>query len=158
MSDAKHVPMEDTELFRLFVEVADWVWDVVTDWPEFARDTVGKQPVRAADSVGANLVEGDGRYTAADGLRFLIIARASARETRYWIERATKRKLLTSDDGRARVDQLKAATRQLNGLISYRRTHPPADRVREQAADYDASVQAHSPQHSTLNTQDLEPD
>jgi len=82
MEERKHVPVERMEFFGRYVAVSNWVWSVVGDWSIFARDTVGKQLVRACDSVGANLVEGDGRYSNMDALHFFVIARASAREAR----------------------------------------------------------------------------
>jgi hypothetical protein len=65
-------------------ELADLIWDVVSGWDEFARDTVGKQLVRAADSVGANIAEGQGRQSFADNKRFIRIARGSLNETRHF--------------------------------------------------------------------------
>jgi four helix bundle protein len=48
---------------------------IVVKWSVFARDTVGKQLVKAADSVGANIAEGTGRGTFVDNRRFVRIAR-----------------------------------------------------------------------------------
>jgi four helix bundle protein len=45
-------------LYQLAEKLADEAWDIVVGWNTFAQDTVGKQLVRAADSVGANLAEG----------------------------------------------------------------------------------------------------
>lgn len=122
MTEHAHLPMEEMEVFRRFVEAADWVWRQVAGWKPFARDTIGKQMVRAADSVGANLVEGDGRYTDADAMHFFIIARASARETQYWLRRAVTRGILEADDARQCDEKLRTATQLLNKLISYRRS------------------------------------
>jgi four helix bundle protein len=52
------VPFEQLEVYRLAERLSDEVWGIVLPWNNFARDTVGKQLVRAADSVGANLAEG----------------------------------------------------------------------------------------------------
>jgi len=41
--------------------LADEVWAAVSSWDRFAKDTAGKQIVRAADSIGANIAEGTGR-------------------------------------------------------------------------------------------------
>src|SRR5258708_7006353 len=53
-----HQTIEEMEVFRWYVEVANQVWKSVEAWKPFERDTVGKQLVRAVDSIGANLVEG----------------------------------------------------------------------------------------------------
>ncbi len=47
-----------------------------------ARDTVGKQIIRSADSIGANIAEGSGRGAYQDNRRFVRIARGSLYETR----------------------------------------------------------------------------
>ena len=67
-------------------------------WNLFARDTVGKQLVRAADSIGANIAEGTGRGTFVDNRRFVRIARGSLNETQHFLRRAYKRKLLNDKD------------------------------------------------------------
>jgi four helix bundle protein len=51
--------------------------------------------VRSADSIGANIVEGNGRYHFKDNQRFVKIARASFNETRHWLTLASHRHLLT---------------------------------------------------------------
>ncbi len=94
---------EKLEVFRLAESLCDIVWDMVTAWPIFAKDTVGKQLVRAADSIGANIAEGAGRKSYQDNRRFVRIARASLNETRYWLRRALIRDLITP----GQVEQLK---------------------------------------------------
>ena len=126
-----HLPIEEMEVFKRYVSVADWVWGVVERWPELARNTVGEQLIRACDSVGANLVEGDGRGTDPDSLRFFIIARASAREARYWVSRAIARGLISREEGTQKVDEVVSATQLLNRLIGYRRAAVKGDRIRE---------------------------
>ena len=94
---------ENLRVYRLAEEIADAIWDVTMAWNNFARDTVGKQLVRAADSIGANIAEGDGRGSYQEHRRFVRIARASLNETKHWLRRAFKRKLLTQDQ----TEQLK---------------------------------------------------
>lgn len=86
---------ERLDVYRLAERLSDSVWDMVDDWNQFARDTVGKQIVRAADSVGANIAEGSGRGTAKDNCRMIQIARGSLYETVHFLRRAFKRRLLT---------------------------------------------------------------
>ena len=52
---------ENLRVYQLAEQLADATWDAVARWGFFARDTVGRQLVRTADSVGANAAEGTGR-------------------------------------------------------------------------------------------------
>jgi four helix bundle protein len=92
----------------------------VHSWPPFHLWTVGIQLVRAADSVGANIAEGLGRWHQADQRRLLLIARGSLYETEHWIGLAQERGLLPSDAGA----QLPELGRVLNGLIRKRESRP----------------------------------
>jgi four helix bundle protein len=83
-------------VYQLSEQLADEIWEIVLEWNAFARETVGKQLVKAADSVGANIAEGTGRGTYVDNRRFVIIARGSLNETKHWLRRAFKRQLLTT--------------------------------------------------------------
>ena len=94
---------ENLAVYQLAETIADSVWDVVGEWQPLARDTVGKQLIRAADSIGANIAEGDGRGSFQDNRRFVRIARGSLNETKHWLRRAYKRELLNE----AQVAKLK---------------------------------------------------
>ena len=84
----------------------------------FARDTVGKQLVRAADSISADISEGTGRGSDADNRHFVRIARGSLYETRNWLRRAFRRKLLTSEEVEP-LQNLDELTLTLNGYLSF---------------------------------------
>ena len=90
------VNFENLRIYKLSEQLADRVWESVTRWDGFAKDMVGKQLVRAADSIGANIAEGSGRGSAQDYRRFLRISRGSLYETLHWLRRAYTRKLLTA--------------------------------------------------------------
>lgn len=89
---------ESLRVYELSEILADEIWTIVMKWNVFARDTVGKQLVRAADSIGANIAEGTGRGTFLDNRRFVRIARGSLNETQHFLRRAYKRKLLNDKD------------------------------------------------------------
>lgn len=133
-----HVPVEDLEVFRLFEEVSEWIWHQVATWPKLAQDTIGRQFIRSADSINANLVEGDGRFHDRDAIHFFTIARGSAREARLWLKRATKRGLLEPTEAETQLAKLTRATKLLNLLINYRRKK--SGLVREQVTSYSESV------------------
>lgn len=86
---------EKLRVYKLAESLADGIWAVVLGWNYLAKDTVGKQMIRAADSIGANIAEGTGRGTPQDNRRFIRMARGSLYETQHWLRRAYKRTLLT---------------------------------------------------------------
>src|SRR5213080_2993788 len=88
---------EKLHVYRLAEKLADEIWSTVIGWDRFAKETVGKQMVRAVDSIGANIAEGTGRGSFQDNRRFVRMARGSLYETRHWLRRAYCRKLLTPD-------------------------------------------------------------
>src|SRR5215510_1677266 len=90
------VNFENLRIYDLSEKLADAIWNLVMRWDGFAKDTVGKQLVRAADSIGANIAEGSGRGSSQDYRRFLRISRGSLYETLHWLRRAYQRKLLTA--------------------------------------------------------------
>ena len=87
---------ENLRIYELSERLADRVWNWVARWDNLARDTVGRQLVRAADSIGANIAEGSGRGSSQDYRRFLRMARGSLYETLHWLRRAYKRELITT--------------------------------------------------------------
>ena len=106
---AKTKRFEDLQVYQLAEKLSDLLWQIVNGWSQFAKDTVGKQMVRAVDSIGANIAEGTGRGTYQENRRFVRIARGSLYETRHWLRRAYQRQLLTEEQTnqiRPLLDQL----------------------------------------------------
>jgi four helix bundle protein len=68
---------EKLQVYKLSEELSDGIWHVVMGWHQVAKDTVGKQIIRSADSIGANLAEGTGRGSFQDNRRFIRMARGS---------------------------------------------------------------------------------
>jgi len=135
---------EDLQVLKAAEGIADSIWKRVTRWDEFARDVVGKQMARAADSIGANIAESFGRYNFGVKLQFLYYSRGSLFETKYWLNRTRERGLMKSSEIQEYVDGLTSLARQLNafasGLRTVRAEQPKtkSTAVREAAADYTA--------------------
>jgi four helix bundle protein len=91
------IRFEELRVFQLAEELGDLVWEIVVSWDYFAKETVGKQLVKAADSVGANIAEGAGRGAPKENQRFVRISRGSLNETKFWLRRTLKRDLIRSD-------------------------------------------------------------
>lgn len=100
---------ENLRVYQLSEDLADEIWNIVVNWDNFAKDTVGKQLVRSADSVGANIAEGEGRGSFQDNRRFIKISRGSLQETQHWLRRAFKRNLLTKEQ----IETLKPMVQKL---------------------------------------------
>ena len=105
-------------------EIADLIWEITVKWDYFNRDTIGKQIVKAADSVGANIAEGAGRYGTQDNKRFGYFARGSLNETKHWLRRAYRRKLLTSDQVANLKVKIENLAPQLNSYINSLKARP----------------------------------
>jgi four helix bundle protein len=110
--------LEDVRVLRLAEKVADTIYKTSSRWDEFARDVVGKQIARAADSIGANIAESYGRFHFGEKIQFLYYARGSLFETKYWLNRAEARGLMTSTDKQNHTTRLTEIARQLNLFIS----------------------------------------
>ena len=89
---------EKLQVYQLSEKIADTIWNIVVTWNPVARDTVGKQIVRSADSIGANIAEGSGRGSLVDNRRFVRMARGSLYETLHWLRRSYKSKLLSQSE------------------------------------------------------------
>jgi four helix bundle protein len=117
-------------VYKLAETLADEIWAIIADWPLFAKNTLGEQLVRAADSIGANIAEGSGRYYYKDNKRFVRIARGSLYETQHWLRRSQQRKLLTSEQIHKLqpiVDQLGPGLNRYLASIGKTKTSSPQD-------------------------------
>lgn len=108
---------EKLQVYRLAEKLADEVWSTVPPWDYFAKDTIGEQRVRAADSIGANMAEGTGRGSFQDNRRFVRTARASLNETKHWLRRAHIRLLLDAENTRRIKPIIDELTPKLNACL-----------------------------------------
>ena len=53
--------LADFQVYNMSMKLGEDVWQIVKEWNYFNKDTIGKQLVRSADSIAANLSEGLGR-------------------------------------------------------------------------------------------------
>lgn len=74
--------IEDLTIYSMSIELSNQIWKEVIKWDAFSKNTIGKQLVRAADSISANISEGFGRYHYKEEKQFLYYARGSLFETK----------------------------------------------------------------------------
>jgi four helix bundle protein len=105
---------EKLAVYRRAAALADEIAADVVRWPSFHRWTVGVQLVRAADSIGANIAEANGRARDPDQRRLLVIARGSTYEAQHWLKTARSRGLECPREAPERAAEI---GRMLNGLV-----------------------------------------
>ncbi|PLZ85067.1 four helix bundle protein [Fischerella thermalis] len=105
---------EELQVYKLAEKLANKIWEIVIRWDDFAKDAIGKQIVRAVDSIGANIAEGRGRYNYQDNKRFVKMARGSMNETIHWMRLAYARNLLKSEQ----VDMIKPIIDELSPKLN----------------------------------------
>jgi len=133
------IGLEDLQVLKSAETIADSIWKRVAGWDNFAKDVVGKQITRSADSIGANIAESFGRFNFGEKLQFLYYSRGSLFETKYWLNRALTRELMNADEVREYSNGLTALARQLNTFTSGMkrvRAETKKPTVRESATEY----------------------
>jgi four helix bundle protein len=108
---------KDLVAYQRAASLADDLHAAIPGWPSVHLWTIGKQLLRAVDSIGANIAEGSGRWQPNDKRHFFVIARASLREAEHWVARAQALDLLDEQV----PDRLRAIAGPLSGLIRAQR-------------------------------------
>ena len=98
-------------------EIGECIWMQVLKWTHFQKETIGKQIVRLADSISANLSESFGRYSFAERKRFIYYARGSLCETINWLEKAISRELIDPEAAKEIKNKLAALSIQINACL-----------------------------------------
>lgn len=101
---------------------------MVAGWDYFSKDTLGKQLVKAADSIAANLSEGFGRYHYRETAHFGYYSRGSLYETKTWLVKAYNRQMITQEDLDSFLKSIDDIGIKLNNYIkSISKANPAAE-------------------------------
>lgn len=111
------VKLEELQVYQLSMNIAERIWNIVIEWDYFAKDVVGKQLMRAVDSVAANLSEGFGRYFYKENKQFCYYSRGSLYETKTWIRKAFNRKLIEEKIYLELITEIETIGVKLNNYI-----------------------------------------
>jgi four helix bundle protein len=115
----KYLQLNDIGAYKISFCLSNYVWDVVIGWSYFEKDTLGKQWVRAVDSISANIAEGFGRYTKKDKINFYRYSFGSLKESMDWAQKAKTRNLITDEQYAYIMNELSKMPRELNYLIKF---------------------------------------
>lgn len=109
--------LDDLQVYQMSMEIAEMIWKIVEKWNYMAKETMGKQLIRASDSVAANLSEGYGRFSYNENKLFCYYSRGSLFETKTWLTKAHNRKLISDDDLKSLEEMINTTAIKLNNYI-----------------------------------------
>ena len=110
--------LEELRTYQLAMEMAERIWHIVLKWKYFEKDTIGKQLVKAADSISANLSEGYGRFHYKENKQFCYYSRGSLYETKTWLEKAHNRNLIEDETFSVFLKNIETIRIKLNNYIN----------------------------------------
>jgi four helix bundle protein len=113
----KSLRLEELEVYKVAMEIGEMVWNIVTRWDSFSKQSLGNQYVRAADSIALNIGEGYGRFHYKDNKNFCYYSRGSAKETLVATNKAFNRKLLSESEYLLLSNRLKTYFKLVYGYI-----------------------------------------
>ena len=89
-----HNSFKQLEIYKIARKLSAHAWAIYTSLPKNMQYHMGDQILRSADSVGANIAEGHGRFHFKDQIRFLYNSRGSLIEVIHWTELLFERELI----------------------------------------------------------------
>lgn len=117
--DKKYLSVMDIKAYKIAFDLSNYVWDIVIKWNYFSQDTVGKQYVKANDSISANIAEGFGRYHKKEKVYFYRYNSGSVKESIDWTLKSRKRELISEDEYQYIIGRLDQLPKEINSLIKY---------------------------------------
>ena len=115
----KYLKLNDITAYKFAFLLSNYVWDIVMQWDYFTKDTVGKQFVKATDSISANIAEGFSRYGKKDKVKFYRYSFGSLKESFDWNEKSKKRNLSTENQYNHIFNELEKLPKEINWLIKF---------------------------------------
>lgn len=119
MTEKRFLTLQDLSAYKQAFKLSNDIWAIVQKWNCFEKDTVGKQFVRSADSIAANIAEGFGRFTKKDKIHFYRYSYGSIEETIDWNEKARSRKLISEEQYTSNARVLRELPREVHYLIAF---------------------------------------
>lgn len=117
--EKRYLQLNDLTSYKSAFGFSNEVWNLVIKWDYFAKDTLGKQFVNAADSISANIAEGFGRYHKRDKIKFYYYSLGSIKECTDWCNKARIRNLIPEDIYVKINEVLERLPREIHQLIKF---------------------------------------
>jgi four helix bundle protein len=118
-STVNYLKLNDITAYKTAFDLSNYIWDIIERWDYFPKETVGKQFVRAADSISSNIAEGFGRYGKKDKIKFYRYSIGSLKESLDWNEKSKKRNLIENEEYSKLLNTLQLLPKEIYALINY---------------------------------------
>lgn len=128
--------LNDLKIYNQAMEIGEKVWQDVTGWNYLEKDKVGKQLIRAVDSIASNLSEGYGRYHFKEEKNFAYYSRGSLYETKTWLTKAKNRNLICEQRFSEYSASLTILVKMLNNYIKTIGPKPDSNEINEPIEPY----------------------
>ncbi|MEA1866698.1 MAG: four helix bundle protein [Thermodesulfobacteriota bacterium] len=119
MENAKYDDFRDLEVWNKCRDIRRKIWDVCKKFPGDEKYRLSDQMIRASRSSTACIAEGYGRYHYQENIQFCRQSRGSLYELIDHVDVALECEHLDSNRAESLIQEIKTATRILNGYIKY---------------------------------------
>ena len=115
----EYINIERLEVYSLARELSRVGWGIYNSLAYRDVKVMGDQFIRSMDSIGANIIEGYGRYHYLDKVKFYYIARASLQEScGHWLELLLERAKISEENYHEIKDLSQKLQIKLNNFIT----------------------------------------
>lgn len=135
------IKLIDLEVYKVALEIVDKIWDIVDKWDFFNKDILGKQFVKAADSIALNIAEGYGRFFYKENKNFNYYSRGSAFESTSCVRKAIKRKLISEEENLLLRSLFEKYFKLMNSYIKSIGTTQSSNHLHEDTINYEIKNQ-----------------
>jgi len=111
-------PFEKLDVWQLAVDLADYVLELLDDFPPNQHIRLVGQMEAAVTSPAQNIAEGKGRQYKKEFIQYLHIAQGSLYEVVTLNEVFRRRKLFSQEDAQEVRYRCERIDRKLNGLVN----------------------------------------
>ena len=118
MNKKEFIEAKDLKVYQLARQLSKMAWKIYESLSWQDKKIMGDQFIESTDSVGANIIEGYGRYHYLDKIRFYYIARASLNESAiHWLELLLERNKINHEKFVEMIGVAKDLQVKLNNFI-----------------------------------------
>lgn len=119
MDKKEFIEAKDLKVYQLARQLSAMAWKIYESLGWQDKKNMGDQFISSTDSIGANIIEGYGRYHYLDKIRFYYISRASYNESVFhWLELLLERNKINQEQFKEMEVVAKELQVKLNNFIA----------------------------------------